>query len=315
MSRPVEHKESMILKSTGSQPSRRSVLAFGAGTALAAALSSGTAHASTPAGGRISRQLRELEHEHRARLGVYARNMATGKTVVHGADERFPMCSTFKTVAVAAVLRDLDHDGTYLAKRIHYTAEYARASGYDEITGRKENVANGMTVEELCGAAISFSDNAAANLLLNELGGPTAVTRFCRSIGDEVTRLDRWEPELNSAEPGRITDTTTPRAVARTYARLVLDDALEPADRKRLTGWLLANTTSDEKFRAGFKGWTVADKTGSGSYGTTNDVGIVWTPQRSPVVVSVLTTKYEADAEGDAALIRKAAELLAPALA
>lgn len=305
----------MILKSIGAQPSRRSVLALGAGTALAAAMSTGTAHASTPTGEPISRRLRDLEREHSARLGVYARNMVTGKTVVQGADERFPMCSTFKTIAVAAVLRDLDHDGTFLAKRIHYTAEYAEASGYDEITGRKENVANGMTVEELCGAAISFSDNAAANLLLNELGGPTAVTRFCRSIGDATTRLDRWEPQLNSAEPDRITDTTTPRAIGRTYARLVLGNTLAPADRERLTGWLLANTTSDEKFRAGFKGWTVADKTGSGSYGTTNDVGIVWSPQGAPIVVSVLTAKREADAAGDAALIRKAAELLAPVLA
>ncbi len=241
--------------------------------------------------------------------------MVTGKTVAHGAHERFPMCSTFKTIAVAAVLRDLDHDGTFLAKRIHYTAEYAKASGYDKITGQKQNVTNGMTVEELCGAAISYSDNAAANLLLNELRGPTAVTRFCRSIGDGTTRLDRWEPELNSAEPGRITDTTTPRAIGRTYARLVLGNALAPADRKRLTGWLLANTTSDEKFRAGFKGWTVADKTGSGSYGTTNDVGVVWTPKGSPIIVSVLTTKHEADAAADGALVRRAAELLAPGLA
>ncbi|OEJ62408.1 class A beta-lactamase [Streptomyces agglomeratus] len=305
----------MILKSTGAQPSRRSVLTFGAGTALAAATSNGTAHALTPAGDRISRRLRDLEREHSARLGVYARNMVTGKTVAHGADERFPMCSTFKTIAVAAVLRDLDHDGTFLAKRIHYTAEYAKASGYDKITGQKQNVTNGMTVEELCGAAISYSDNAAANLLLNELRGPTAVTRFCRSIGDGTTRLDRWEPELNSAEPGRITDTTPPRAIGRTYARLVLGNALAPADRKRLTGWLLANTTSDEKFRAGFKGWTVADKTGSGSYGTTNDVGVVWTPKGSPIIVSVLTTKHEADAAADGALVRRAAELLAPGLA
>ncbi|MFE5872332.1 class A beta-lactamase [Streptomyces roseifaciens] len=304
------------MKSIGAQPSRRAVLTLGAGTALAAAMSTGgTAYASTPAGDLISRQLRALEREHSARLGVFARNMATGKTVVHRADERFPMCSTFKTLAVAAVLRDLDHDGTLLAKRIHYTAEYAEASGYDKITGEAKNVANGMTVEELCGAAISYSDNAAANLLLTELGGPTAVTRFCRSVGDGTTRLDRWEPALNSAEPDRITDTTTPRAIGRTYGQLVLGNALDAADRKRLTGWLLANTTSDQKFRAGFKGWTVADKTGSGSYGTSNDVGVVWTPKKAPVVVSVLTTKHEPKAAGDDALVRKAAELLAPVLA
>ncbi|MGK5731280.1 class A beta-lactamase [Streptomyces sp. URMC 124] len=304
------------MKSIGAQPSRRAVLTLGAGTALAAAMATGgTAYASTPAGDRISRQLRALEREHSARLGVYARNMATGRTVVLNDDQNFPMCSTFKTIAVAAVLRDLDHDGTFLAKRIHYTAEYAKASGYDEITGRKKNVANGMTVEELCGAAISYSDNAAANLLLTELGGPTAVTRFCRSIGDGKTRLDRWEPDLNSAEPDRLTDITTPRAIARTYAQLVLGNALDRGDRKRLTGWLLANTTSKEKFRAGFKGWTVADKTGSGSYGTSNDVGVVWNPKGAPVVVSVLTTKHDPKAESDAELVRKTAGILASALA
>lgn len=120
------------------------------------------------------------------------------------------MCSTFKTLAVGAVLRDLDHDGTFLSKVIHYTEKDIERSGGAPVTGRPENLAQGMTVEALCGAAVSQSDNTAANLLLEELGGPTSVTRFCRSVGDSVTRLDRWEPELNSAEPGRVTDTTTP---------------------------------------------------------------------------------------------------------
>lgn len=141
-----------------------------------------------------------------------------------------------------------------------------------------------MTVAELCEVAITYSDNGAANLLLRELGGPTAVTRFARSLGDRVTRLDRWEPELNSAEPWRVTDTTSPRAIGRTYARLVLgDDALNRADRELLTHWLLSNTTSGKRFRAGLPPtWTIADKTGSGSYGTTNNVGLAWTPEGTP---------------------------------
>ncbi|WUK17227.1 class A beta-lactamase [Kitasatospora sp. NBC_00374] len=298
------------------RPSRRGVLAGAAATALTLVL---------PAGGRalaqgmddegIAGQLRALERTHSARLGVFAYDTATGRTVSHRADELFPMCSTFKTIAVAAVLRDLDRHGEFLARRIRYAENDVTASGYAPITGLPKNLAGGMTVADLCAAAIDHSDNGAVNLLLRELGGPTAVTRFCRSIGDEVTRLDRWEPELNSAEPGRVTDTSSPRAIGRSYARLALGDALEPRDRERLTGWLLANTTSGNRFRKGLpKGWTVADKTGTGGYGTTHDVGIAWPPGRGPIVMAVLSTKDGAAAAADEPLVADAAALLAAAL-
>ncbi|WP_260609952.1 class A beta-lactamase [Streptomyces sp. WAC06614] len=274
----------------------------------------GTAHAAPrPAGGAtdITARLRALEGEHAARLGVFAYDTATGATVAHRADERFPMCSLFKTLAAAAVLRDLDHDGEYLARRVRWTAEDVRASGHAPVTGERANLEAGLTVGELCAAAISFSDNTAANLLLRDLGGPTAVTRFSRSLGDPVTRLDRWEPELNSAEPDRGTDLTTPRAIGRTYARLVLGRALERPDRERLTGWLLANTTSGKRFRAGLPaGWRLADKTGGGSYGTNNDVGIAWPPGRPPVVLAVLTTHASPTAAADDALVAEAARLV-----
>ncbi|KUN79093.1 class A beta-lactamase [Streptomyces bungoensis] len=300
-----------------STPSRRSLLTSGAGAALAAALpASGSARAATWEGGReIVRRLKGLEQRHAARLGVHARDTATGRTVRYRADERFPICSVFKTPAVAAVLRDLDRDGEFLARRVRYTERDVRDSGYAPITGRPENLAAGMAVEDLCAAAIRHSDNAAANLLLRELGGPAAITRFCRSIGDRTTRLDRWEPDLNSAEPWRATDTTSPCAIGRTYARLVLGTALAPGDRERLTGWLLGNTTGGERLRAGLPGdWTVADKTGTGSYGTGHDVGVTWPPGRAPLVLAVLTTRHEPDASPDSRLIAETAALLAGAL-
>ncbi|MGW6564440.1 class A beta-lactamase [Streptomyces sp. NPDC054975] len=299
--------------------SRRTALALGAGAASSAVLPLGAqAHASGSASagaeGLISR-LRELEQRHSARLGVFARNMRTGETAAYRADERFPMCSLFKTVAAAAVLRDLDRDGEFLAERIRYTAKYVERSGYSPCTEKASHIKNGMTVAELCEATICHSDNTAGNLLLRELGGPTAITRFCRSIGDGRTRLDRWEPELNSAEPWRVTDTTTPRAIGGTYARLVLGDVLPPADREQLTGWLLANTTSEERFRAGLPAdWTLADKTGGGSYGGNNDVGIAWTPDGSPILMAVLTTKQEQDAPADHPLVAGTAALLAAEL-
>ncbi|WP_197355878.1 class A beta-lactamase, partial [Streptomyces clavuligerus] len=264
-----------------------------------------------PPAALVHARLRALELEHSARLGVYGLNLATGRSVLHRADERFPMCSLFKTIAVAAVLRDLDRDGAFLARRIRYTQ--ADLVEHSPVTPGR--LSTGMTVSELCGAAVCRSDNSAANLLLRELGGPSAVTRFCRSVGDRVTRLDRWEPALNSAEPWRAEDTTSPRAIGRTYTRLVLGPVLDRPDRRRLTEWLLANTTSGDRFRAGLPGdWRLGDKTGAGEHGTNNDAGIAWKPDGTPVALAVLTTKREPTAPSDPPLIAKTAALLARAL-
>ncbi|MGC5564305.1 class A beta-lactamase [Streptomyces sp. FR-108] len=298
------------------QPSRRTALVLGAAATATAALATtatpAAAAATTP---DIGKALAELERAHDGRLGVYARNTVTGRTVRYRADETFPMCSVFKTLAAAAVLRDLDRRGEFLNLVIRYTEQDLTDAGGSPVTGRQENLANGMTVAALCHAAMAHSDNAAANLLLRELGGPTAITRFCRSIGDTVTRLDRYEPALNSAEPWRTTDLTSPAAAGRTYAKLALGDALVPRDRRQLTEWLLANTTSTNRFRAGLPAdWALGDKTGTGKYGTTNDVGIAWTPDGAPVVLSVLSTKSDQDAPMDEALVAEAAGLLAAAL-
>ncbi|CAL9312193.1 Beta-lactamase [Streptomyces sp. SudanB25_2051] len=316
----------LYVNPVGARPNRRAVLATGVGAALAAAVAAAApAHAapspasagSAPRGraARVEGRLRALEAAHDARLGAFAYDTGTGRTVAYRADERFPMASLFKAVAVAAVLRDLDRDGEVLARRIRYTAQYVKDSGYSPVTELPENVRNGMTVAELCDATITRSDNTAGNLLLRELGGPTSVTRFCRSIGDDITRLDRWEPELNSAEPWRITDTTTPRAIGRTYGRLLLGDVLPAHDRERLTRWMLANQTSGERFRKGLPAdWLLADKTGGGGYGSNNDAGVAWPPGRPPVVLAVQTTRCTPDAAADNELVAEAARLLAEAM-
>lgn len=299
------------------RPSRRGILAGVAVTALTAVLpAGGRAFAQGRGGGEIAGRLGALEQAHSARLGVFGRDTVTGRTVLYRADELFPVCSTFKTIAVAAVLRDLEGGGEFLAKPVRYTGKDVVESGYAPVTGLPDNLACGMTVADLCAAAVACSDNTAANLLLRELGGPGAVTRFCRSVGDGVSRLDRWEPALNSAEPGRVTDTTSPLAIGRTYGRLILGDALEAGDRQRLTGWLLGSTTSGDRFRAGLpKDWTVADKTGTGGYGTTNDVGIAWPTGRGPIVMAVLSTKQDTAAPADDSLVAGTAALLAAVLA
>ncbi|WP_128376249.1 class A beta-lactamase [Streptomyces cavernae] len=306
----------MVSRTTELRTSRRSLLALGAGAALAAAVTATDASAAPrQQRGDTSRKWAALERQHSARLGVFALDTATGATVRHRAGELFPVCSVAKTVAVGAVLRDLDRDGEFLARRIRYTAADVENAGHAPITGTPEHIADGMTVAELCAAAITHSDNAAMNLLLRELGGPTEVTRFCRSIGDPTTRLDRYEPDLNSAEPWRVADTTSPLAIARTYARLTLGDALEPKDRAQLTGWLLANTTGANRLRAGLPAdWTLAEKTGTGDYGSTHDVGIAWPPHRAPIVLAVLSTKADAEAPADEPLLAEAAGLIATAV-
>ncbi|CAM5633155.1 MULTISPECIES: class A beta-lactamase [Streptomyces] len=300
---------------------RRSVLGAGLGLGGALALGSTTASAAsagtTPSENPAAvRRLRALEREHQARIGVFALNLATGASLLHRAHELFPMCSVFKTLAAAAVLRDLDHDGSQLARVIRYTEADVTKSGHAPVT--KDHIDTGMTIRDLCDATIRYSDNCAANLLLRELGGPTAVTRFCRSLGDPVTRLDRWEPELNSGEPDRRTDTTSPYAIARTYQRLVLGNALNRPDRALLTDWLLRNTTTLTTFRTGLpKGWTVADKSGGGdTYGTRNEAAIAWTPDGAPVLLTALTHKPSLPtAPGDTPLIIKLATVLSEAVA
>ncbi|WUQ66689.1 class A beta-lactamase [Streptomyces canus] len=285
--------------------SRRALLAAGTATVLTGT----TAYA---ADDDVTARLRELEERYDARLGVFAHHLATKRSVSFRAGERFPMCSVFKALAAAAVLRDLDRDGEVLARRIHYTKDDLVIPGSDQTAA---HLAEGMTIAELAEVAITYSDNAAGNLLLRELGGPTAITRFARSLGDGVTRLDRWEPELNTAEPWRLTDTTSPYAIGRTYGRLVLGDALNRRDRELLTHWLLNNTTSVNRFHAGLpKTWTIADKTGSGSYGTANDVGVVWTDDGDPIVLAVLSTMPAQDAVRDDALVADAARAVADTL-
>ncbi|MCF3177487.1 class A beta-lactamase [Streptomyces sioyaensis] len=297
---------------TPTVPTRRALLGAGAGLLTAGLLAGSTvpAAAQERTGGAHA-ALRRLERAHRARVGAFAHNTATGATVAYRADTRVPLCSVFKTLAVGAVLRDLDHHGETLARRVHYTAADLVANS--PVTSA--HLATGMTIADLCAAALQRSDNTAANLLLRTLGGPTAVTAFARSLGDRTTRLDRWEPDLNSAEPWRTTDTTTPAAIARTYTRLLLGDALTPADRARLTAWMKANKTNTDRFRAALpQDWTLADKTGTGSYGTANDVGVAWTPDGTPIVLAVLTGTAQQAAPSDDPLVADVTRVLAQAV-
>jgi beta-lactamase class A len=149
-----------------------------------------------------------------------------------------------------------------------------------------------MTVAELCEAAVTLSDNTAANLLLASLGGPSAITAYARSLGDDITRLDRIEPELNEATPGDPRDTTTPAAMAKNLKLLATGTALSAASRDQLNAWLVGCKTGDAKLRAGLpKSWRVGDKTGSGGHGSNNDVAVIWPDGRPPVIIASYLTE------------------------
>lgn len=229
-------------------------------------------------------ELASLEKDFGGRIGVYALDTGSGDTVGHRADERFLMCSTVKTFIVSAVLRRRLSEPGLLDQRIQYTQ--SDVLEWAPITS--QHVSTGMTVSELCDATLRYSDNTGANLLITQLGGPKETEKFVRSLGDNVTRMDRTEVQLNI--PDGDLDTSTPQQLVANLRRLVLDEGLDSRGRDLLTDWLKRNTTGDQSIRAAVPaGWTVADKTGGGFKGETNDIAVIWPPGRAPIVMAVLT--------------------------
>ncbi len=265
--------------------------ARGAGAAIVGYGFAGAPGVVRAAGGlseTLAPDLARIETESGGRLGVAVLDTSTQARAGHRADERFPMCSTFKLLAAAAILARVDAGKERLDRRVRFEARDVvvnSAITKDRVGGE------GMSVAELCEAAMIVSDNTAGNLLLASLGGPAGLTAYARSLGDTVTRLDRIEPDLNEAIPGDPRDTTSPAAMLSDLRALVLGNALSADSKDQLTRWLLGNKTGDTRLRAGLpSGWRVGDKTGSGDRGTTNDVGIIWPPERAPILVSIYLT-------------------------
>jgi beta-lactamase class A len=267
------------LRTTGAlQPAAAETTAADAGTAIA-----------------------RLERRARARVGVVATDLQTGRTVTHRADERFPAASTIKVLGAAAALRRGD-------ARLDRVVDIAGSDILEYAPVTDDFVGTGLALRHLVNASLQWSDNTAHNLVVETLGGPGRLQRAVRALGDRVTSVDRVEPELNSAVPGDPRDTTTPRAMAENLRRLLVGDALEPRHRAVLRANMEVNTTGDALVRAAVPpDWTVADKTGSAAYGTRNDIAVAWPPGRRPVVIAVYTTHDRPDAESDDRLVRDAA--------
>lgn len=265
--------------------SRRRALA---GSLLAVpALATLTTATRAQASQKLENQLAELERKHDGRIGVAVHNLATGEKIGHRADERFLMCSTFKALTAGFILARVDRGEEQLDRRIVYSKKDLVT--WSPVT-EKHVGGEGMSVAELCQATIIISDNTAANLLLKSFGGPAGLTDFLRSIGDEITRLDRFETALNEHDrPGDLRDTTTPAAMLETLRKLVFGDMLSRSSRAQLAAWMIMNKTGDTKLRAGFPGdWMMGDKTGRNGdkFGNSNDVAIAWSPDRGAVIVT-----------------------------
>jgi beta-lactamase class A len=268
--------------------SRRHVLFTGGLLAIHAATSSRTLlAASSNRFGGLSDPLAQLEKDNNGRLGVAVLDTGSGKSAGYRTNERFAMCSTFKMLLAAAVLHRADTGKESLDRTI--VMPTTGFLGNSPIT--QEHAGRGMTVRELCAAIITRSDNTGANLLLDTIGGPSGMTQFARSLGDNVTRLDRTETSLNEALPGDPRDTTSPTAMVANWRKLLVGDTLSLSSRKQLTDWLIANKTGDERLRKGLPaGWIVGDKTGSNGENTSNDVAIIWPAKRPPVIVAAYLT-------------------------
>lgn len=293
---------------------RRQVLFVAAGLALSACARAPKAEqpaapsATTEAPPDLSHQFDQLERRYEGRLGVYVPE----PVIAYRADERFAFCSTFKAPLAAAVLHQypLDH----LDKLVGY-----RRSDIDSVSPvTEQHVDTGMTVGQLCDAAVRYSDGTAANLLLAEVGGPAGFTTYLRTLGDNVSRLDQPEPQLNRDAPDDPRDTTTPHTIALVFQQLLLGDALPADKRALLVDWMTRNTTGGKRIRAAFPpDWKVADKTGSGDYGRTNDVAVVWSPSGAPHVIAIYSDFVGGgyDAQPNEGFVADAARIVASALA
>lgn len=254
----------------------------------------------------------EVERQLGARLGMQALDTESGQTWSYHADQRFPMCSTFKVIASAAFLAKVDRGEDSLSRKVFI--DESDLVSYSPMTETRIGDA-GMSMAEICEAALTLSDNTAGNTILESIGGPSGVTQFARDIGDKMFRLDRWETELNEAAVGDSRDTTSPAAMTATLQKILFGNVLSQTSKNQLQSWLMDNKTGDAKLRAGLpSAWTVGDKTGGGNNGTMADVAFVQAPNRKPLIVSVYMTETTASFDNRNAGIADIARALKQAL-
>ena len=256
----------------------------------------------------FSKSMVALESVHGGKIGVYAINTANNQKLGYRSDERFAMCSTHKLLLVAAVLSRVDKQKDSLDRLVKFSQ--SDIQNYAPIA--KQHLEQGrMSVADLSSATIQYSDNTTANLLLKSIGGPKAFNRYMHTLGDRITRLDRYEPEINTNIPLDPRDTTTPSAITNTMYKLLVGNELSPNSKELLLEWLIGNTTGNKKLRAGINpNWKVGDKTGSGENGASSDVAIVWPTDSKPWLIAVYYTDTKSSPEQHSVVIAKVGKII-----
>lgn len=250
----------------------------------------------------IEDKLASLETSANGRLGVAAMNTKTGRAVYYRGDERFPIASTYKILPVAALLKDSASEPSILKQKVKYKAPNPRS--WSPVT--KHNARKGMTLVELMAASISYSDSTATDLVVEALGGPYRFLDFAKGLGDKSLRLDT---------PGHFAYTSTPIAMSDLLKQIALGDVLPEHQRNDLMTWMKNNTTGDARIRSGVpSNWVVADKTGSGAYGVTNDLAVVWAPNSDPIIMAIYYQHKDKSASRRPDVIAQAASILANGL-
>ncbi|RDU98984.1 class A beta-lactamase [Trinickia dinghuensis] len=261
--------------------------------------------AASPALNAAESPLADIERRHGGRLGVFAVDTGSGRTLSHRADERFLMCSTFKGILAAQILARTDSGQERLDRLVHYTKNDLIFTS--PVT--KANLSRGaMSVEALCQAILEESDNTAAILLMRSAGGPAALTRFIRGLGDTVTRSDRYEPDSNRYSG--VLDTTSPRAIVTVARSLLLGDVLSPKSRTRLERGMIACRPGLNRIRAVLPaGWQAGDRPGTSVESETNDYALVRPPGRAPLLVAVYCDAPGVSMDDREAVLREAGKV------
>ena len=254
-------------------------------TLLSAALAAAVA-STTKAAPRGASGLKSVHKFVGGRMGVHILDSQSGRRIGYDDDARFAMASTCKVPLAAAILWQVDH-GAFPPTHLLPISRDQLLPNSPVVEQQLAAGHQGMSVRDLCAAAVTYSDNTAANVLFAGMGGPAPLTAFVRSIGDEVTRFDRNETELNSNAPGDERDTTTPRAMADTMLKIFTQDVLSVASRALLIDCMTLARNGADRIRAGIpRSWLSADKPGTGANGAYNDIALVWPPDRRPILIA-----------------------------
>jgi beta-lactamase class A len=240
----------------------------------------------------IIKKIEQFEKDLGARIGVSIYDVSRNKSLFdYRGDVRFPLMSTFKTLACAKLLADVDKGNQSLKTAV--VIKESSLITWSPVT--KNHLGEEFSLLQACTATMIMSDNTAANIVLDHINGPKSLTQFMRSIGDEVTRLDRIEPFLGEAMEGDVRDTTTPNAIARSLNELLFGSTLSATSKAQIKQWMMDNKVSDSLLRSTLpKDWSIADRSGAGGYGSRGITALVWSDKRSPLIISIYLTQTDA---------------------